>query len=943
MSESVASRTGRPYPAFVSVDSGDVTLSTCHNLPVATSRFVGRESECRQVGELLAASRLVTLIGAGGVGKTRLALEVANILLTAFSDGAYFVDLAPLRDPALVAPQLNAVLGLAGGGEEGTADALVDRIADHLARRHVLVVFDNCEHLLDAVRPLVDLLLRRCPPLSVLATSRDSLRIAGETVWRLPSLSLPPNDSASPIELLARSDAVGLFCERARSVQPGFRLDAHNALDIAQLCRRLDGIPLALELAAAQLHVCDPGRMAAGVDERLEFLAGGSGTAPTRHQTLRACMDWGFELLGPMERVVLRRLAAFPGDFDFPAAQRIAGDEEAVTAAMVRDALDRLVDASWVTATGPDGNRLRLTETVRRYAAERLFDIGEDEVVRRRHRDHFLSVAAEFRGPALGAGRRWLTRVGTEYENLRAALEWSWQRGESEQCLVVAGHLYPYWSLDGRFLEGRLWLERALALDPDARGAAHVWGLGGLGLLLAQLNEMDRALALWRRARDLAVASHDVAGEAHALAYLGVVSFRRLDHDVAEELLLEAGEKFAASGLPVCIGCSDFNHGWIALARSDRSRAADDFASALRIGRQHGSEILVIHALAALASLAALDGDTDRALALSDEAVVTARGLGLRHVLAMALTRAAETALLGDKRAKAESRLRESLRMIRQLGGRMWVTDGLQLAGLVLEAGGHAEMATRLLAAAGGLAAGPVPEGPHRPLHDAVQACRARLGERLDPMAFDAERRVGRALSAEAALDEALAALDPEWAPWVSSQREARTFMFTDIVGSTALAESLGDDAWSNLLRWHDEILRSLFSAHGGEEIKHTGDGFFVAFQRADDALGCAVAVQEALASHGTNAGVGPRVRIGLHETEATRRGHDYHGKGVHEAARIAALADADQILASRPTLAASRKWNVYAPRRVQLKGLSRPVEIVAIDWDSANEDHSPW
>ena len=277
-------------------------LDVRHNLPVMLSRFVGRDHERRRLAELVGSSRLVTLTGAGGVGKTRLSLEVARGLLPSFADGVFFVDLAPVTDPSLVAPQLVSVLGLAIGSEQATPSGVVDRLAEHLARRQVLLVLDNCEHVIAAVRALVDPLLRRCPPLVVLATSRERLSVSGESVWRVPSLS--------------DNDAMALCCDRARALDPDFALGDHNTPDIARICRQLDGIPLAIELATARLGILRPVEIADRLDNRLRLLTAGRRAALPRQQTLAALIDFSHELLSGPERGLLRRLGVFAGTFE---------------------------------------------------------------------------------------------------------------------------------------------------------------------------------------------------------------------------------------------------------------------------------------------------------------------------------------------------------------------------------------------------------------------------------------------------------------------------------------------------------------------------------------------------------------------------------------------------------------------------------------------------
>jgi predicted ATPase/DNA-binding SARP family transcriptional activator/class 3 adenylate cyclase len=902
-----------------------------HNLPVLLSRFVGREHERRRVSELLASARLVTLTGSGGVGKTRLALEVSGGLVPTFADGVFFVDLVPVSDPALLVAHLVAVLGLAPGQEQAKPAALVDHLVGHLARRRVLIVFDNCEHLVRPVGALVHELLSRCPPLVVLATSRERLGIAGETVWRVPSLSVPPVTETDPAEL-ARSDAVALFCDRARSLDADFVLDAGNAAAVARICQQLEGIPLAIELATARLGVLDPTEIAERLDQRLGLLARGSAAGPARHETLQACLEWGHELLASAERALLRRLSVLAGHFDLEAAEAVAGEAPA-SGADVLDLLSRLVDTSWVSvAAGRGGTRFRLTETVRQYARERLVAAGEEEEFRRRHRDHFRLAAGGYQGPPLCASRWWLSKVSADYENIAAALEWSWQSGDTDTGLWLAGRLFAYWALDGRFHEGRLWLERALDADVGPPGPTRVWGLVSLGLLLVQLGDVDAGLTRWREAQDLATAAGDPDGGAYASGYLSLAAVQDVDPREGERALNDVRGILAAAGLGAGAAWCDFNLGWAHLARFDRAGATTAFERALAFGRQQGSDVLVTHALGALASLRALQGDAAGAGAAAEEALTAARSLGLRHVLVMALSRAAEAAaLLGDT-TRAEGRTREALRTVREIGGRMWVSDLLQLAALVAEERGSRDVAVRMLAAGSGTPGWPVSGGEHRPIHRAVEACRARLEAALDAGAFAAEWQVGRALSADAAVDAALAALDPGWAPWISGHRERRTFMFTDIVRSTELAELLGDEAWGQLLHWHDETLRTLFAAHRGDEIKHTGDGFFVAFERPEQALDCAAAVQGGLARRRAEGGPALHVRIGLHRAEAIRSGRDYHGKGVHEAARIAALAGPDEILASLVTLDMTAAPAAFGePRTVTLQGISEPMEVVSV------------
>ncbi|MGH7535076.1 MAG: ATP-binding protein, partial [Gemmatimonadales bacterium] len=329
-----------------------------HNLPLALTHFVGRQAELERVARLLGTDRLVTLTGVGGSGKTRLAIRAATDALDAFADGVFLVELGPLTEPELVPGAVSAALG--------AGESAPDRLCDYLRSRRVLLVLDNCEHLIAAAADLCEVLLGRCSDLSILATSREALDVPGEAVWRVPSLSLPPADVAAGGEL--SGDAVALFCDRARVVDPEFRLSADNAPAVARICRLLDGIPLALELAAARLRMLRPDQVAERLDNCFGLLTGGGRNALPRHQTLRATMDWSFDLLTQPERTLLGRLSVFAGSFSMEAAEMVGADGQALSTSEVFDPLSHLVDKSLVgVETGERAARYRLLATVRQY------------------------------------------------------------------------------------------------------------------------------------------------------------------------------------------------------------------------------------------------------------------------------------------------------------------------------------------------------------------------------------------------------------------------------------------------------------------------------------------------------------------------------------------------------------------------------------------------
>ncbi|HZI37086.1 MAG TPA: adenylate/guanylate cyclase domain-containing protein, partial [Acidimicrobiia bacterium] len=477
------------FPPLRSLDS------FAHNLPVQLTSFIGREAEMTEVRRLLADNRLVTLIGTGGAGKTRLALQVAAETLAEFPGGVWQVDLAPLNDPAVVPIAVARALGLGDAEQRSTIDSLTRFIED----RQALIVLDNCEHLLDACAVLVEALLRACPVLTILATSREPMSVGGEVMWRVPSLSLT-------------GDAVELFTDRARRARPGFVPGAEAAGTVAEICQRLDGLPLAIELAAARLRALSPAEVLAGLHDRFRLLAGGARTAVRRQQTLRASVDWSHDLLTDPERILLRRLAVFAGGFDLEAAQAV-GAGEGLQRHQVLDQLALLVDKSLVsTEESEAATRYRLLETVRQYALEKLAESGEAESVRTRHRDHYVLVAAglEPAGREELEGR--LDRVGADLENLRGAFQWSLETSDTQTALRLASSLQPLWLDRHRLIEGRSWLDAALSdeaggpVSPDVRAQALAdaavldawtglrWGRGPA--------EADEAVALARQLDD---------------------------------------------------------------------------------------------------------------------------------------------------------------------------------------------------------------------------------------------------------------------------------------------------------------------------------------------------------------------------------------------------------------------------------------------------------
>ncbi len=467
-------------------------------LPVQLTSFVGRDAELTQLRELLAQKRLVTLTGAGGVGKTRLAIQVAAQLVGEFADGTWYVDLAPITDPDLVPITAARAFGLPDQPGRSTLETLTRFVAD----RQMLVVLDNCEHLLDATASLMVALLEACPGLTLLATSRESVGVAGEVSWRVPSLSLA-------------DEAIGLFADRARLARFDFAINDDNAGAVAEICRRLDGVPLAIELAAARVRALSLAEIVDGLHHRFRLLTGGSRTAVRRQQTLRASVDWSHALLTEPERVLFRRLAVFLGGFDIDAAQAVAGGAE-VERYQVLDQLTLLVEKSLVVADESGSRtRYRLLETVRQYALEKLGESGEAEAVRMRHRDYYTAMAAVLDAPGGRDYAQRLEQAEIEIDNLRAAFGWSQENSDTEMALALASSLQPLWFARGRGREPLAWFDTALAdLDaqrPEVAPAVRARALADHALLdslvggAASLDQAQQALAIARDIDDPAL------------------------------------------------------------------------------------------------------------------------------------------------------------------------------------------------------------------------------------------------------------------------------------------------------------------------------------------------------------------------------------------------------------------------------------------------------
>lgn len=430
-----------------------------NNLPIQVTSFIGREQEIAQAKQILLKTRLLTLTGSGGAGKTRLSLEIAAGVLDAFQDGVWFVELAPLGNPALVANSVAAALGL----REEQGRSLLESIADFFRSKHALLILDNCEHLIEACAEFADALLHSSRETRILATSREALGIAGETAYRVPSLEMPNPREHLTITQLEHYAAVRLFIERATQALTTFTVTNENAPAVAQICFRLDGIPLAIELAAARVKSLPVEKIAGRLDDRFRLLTGGSRTALPRQQTLYSMIDWSHSLLSEPERALLRRLSVFAGGWTLEAAEEVCAGEN-IESVDVVDLLTRLVDKSLVVMEdNRGGGRYHFLETIRQYAREKLFAAGEGEQIRERHLDYFLRFAVQAEPMLHGPEQyEWMDLLDHEHDNLRAALEWSNGEERVKRGLKLVGALKWFWDMRAYWREGREYSERLL-------------------------------------------------------------------------------------------------------------------------------------------------------------------------------------------------------------------------------------------------------------------------------------------------------------------------------------------------------------------------------------------------------------------------------------------------------------------------------------------------
>jgi predicted ATPase/DNA-binding CsgD family transcriptional regulator len=758
--------------------------STPNNLPTHATKFIGRQREIAGAFERLQTTRLLTLTGPGGSGKTRLALHIAADLLEQYPDGVWLVELAPVTDRASVAPTVAAAAHIGDRAGRPT----VDTICESLRSRHLLLVLDNCEHLVAGCADLADALLRTCPLVTILATSREGLNVPGEALMPVPPLRVPEGNRLPPLDELIGFEAISLFVDRCALYQPAFALTDENAADVVRICRRLDGVPLALELAAARVRVLSVPQVAERLEDRFRLLTGGGRTALARQQTLRASIDWSYDLLTETERVLLGRLSTFVRGWTIEAAEAVCSGD-GIESEAILEVLAHLVDKSLVMMADSGATaRYSMLETIREYAREKLVDSGEATALRQRHFEHFFHYASDVPLWARSiAGVR--PNYGLEYENLRAALEWiEADPNSADQYLLFVASMIAAAIFRGRSGELRDILTAALARsDPDAQTHARAAGLLAAAVLADMQGDnqvaiplaeesarLSRALGLKRHLAMALVftargapdgdASRRALSESRALFeelgdrwgtgmllwYTADASFRRGEYDAARTAFTEGLTLFKQLGDAAGLGGSLVGLGRLACIDGQyaRARALVEEGLALRRRPEFDNPRWVARALNTLGEIDRCEGDPVRGSRWFEQALTTGRELGDDMVVASSLHNLAHVALHSGDLALAGAKFRQSLLLRWRLGPGTEVAAGLAgMASVALREGQPID-AARMLGAAGGMLES---TGFMLPQADELvcSADFAAIRQELDDGAFEAAFAEGRALKFE--------------------------------------------------------------------------------------------------------------------------------------------------------------------------------------------------
>lgn len=766
----IATVPGRGYRFAMPLEAPAAAASVDDNLPVNLPALIGREAELAALPDLGPDAPVLTLVGAGGVGKTRLALAVAAQRKGAFKDGAWLVELAPVADPALVTRVVASALGV----HEEQDRPLVDTLLDFLRSAQLLIVLDNCEHVVEAAARWVERVVQASPGVRVLATSREPLGIAAERAWRLLPLSTPdPAEDPSPEELLAYP-APRLFAERAAAADPAFRITAANAAAVAHICRQLDGMPLALELAAARVRAMRVEQIAERLRDRFALLTRGSRTALERHQTLRSLIDWSHELLSEPERMLLRRLSVFAGGWTLEAAESACAGE-GLASEDILELMAALVEKSLVMldehAADP---RYRMLETIRQYGLEKLQAAGEEAAVRTRHLRQVADFAEAIRTRLTGEDQlHWHARVEAEMDNIRVALNWADQSGQPQVGLPILNALHRHWYKTMQWGEIVDWQQRLvrrygqLGLAPD-EPFAHSFYMAGM---LATNFHPPTGRGLCERGVEVSRKLGFDEGVAWALMWMAHVDLRKRDPATADlfDEALRTGERMAdpyrrAFFLVNALVC--YANYEAAMGR-DASAEAKLLECEIQVARAGGDAIYIGHSRALLATMALRRGELERAEQLVRESLALHRKVESWFDVGAGLAQQGLIALRRGDPARALVLFREGLPLHRHYPMSQWVTKGLAQIVIAL---GACERWAKTARLAGALSRPGGPTGAAPPelswrVADAYEEAVAGARRGLGTAAFDEETAAGRLLTREQAIALALAPDAGEGAP----------------------------------------------------------------------------------------------------------------------------------------------------------------------------------
>lgn len=659
-----------------------MAVTRFHNLPASLSNFIGRQQEIADVVQRLASHRLVTLTGPGGCGKTRLAIEAAHEMLSEFEGGVWLTEFAPLADGALVPRAVAASLGVAEQPGRPLVESLVDRLRHH----RTLLVLDNCEHLVAAAAQLAESLVKACPDLHILATSREPLNVSGEVVFDVPPLSLPelqpwrnPASRQEALPIYEQSEAVQLFTLRAEAASPSFTLTDENAAWAAEICRRLDGMPLAIELAAARVRTLSVRQIARFLDDRFHLLTLGNRTSPPRHQTLEATLDWSYDLLTAEEQKVLQRLSVFAGGWTLEAAEAVCVGEE-VEAGTVLDELSHLLDKSFVVVEKLEGEaRFKMLETIREYAKGRLSEFGETSLIRKKHAETFLRLAQRLlRSEYLFF---WPVQIATvnllevEHDNFRAALDWCRsEAGEHEIGLRLASALGQFWQMRGYLLEGLEWLETLLSINKETSPAARAKALSHAGHLRIYAGEIERAKAVINESLVLFQELDDKSGIAWQQIWLAWANLAQRDFSGVNSLARpafamqqELGDDFGASVALAPLGEMEYLQGNLEQAKAI-------FEESLALAQEAGALYTVGRRLTRLGQIAHVENDLGQATALIREGLMVCLNSGDYSGVTMAM--AALASIVKQTESRKAAKLLGAVSTLREVTGTaMWYFD----------------------------------------------------------------------------------------------------------------------------------------------------------------------------------------------------------------------------------------------------------------------------